>query len=231
MDRGQLPLALSLDNEATFDNYYVPKAQQLLVSQVKAVAEGGGEKHLFLAGRTGRRHLLQACCLRAGRYHRDVRYIPLADVKDYPAAAVLEGADAADLLCLDNIDAIAGNDDWELALFSLYNQSLSSHCRLLFAAEQVPSAMAINLPDLASRLRSFSVYQLAELNDEERVQALQHRATALGMEMDAALAEYIYRRCQRDLHSLVSVLAALDRHSLAQQRRLTKPFVKEIMAW
>ena len=65
MERGQLPLALSLDTEATFDNYYTPQSQRLVVNQLQAVADGQGEKHLFLAGRTGRGHLLQACCHRA----------------------------------------------------------------------------------------------------------------------------------------------------------------------
>ena len=231
MERGQLPLALSLDTEATFENYYVPQSQQLVVNQLQAVADGLGEKHLFLAGRTGRRHLLQACCHRASARQRDVRYIPLEDVKDYPAAAVLEGIEQSELICLDHLDTIAGNTDWEVALFSLYNQSLSGRYQLVFAASQVPSAIAFNLADLASRLGSFSVYRVAELDDDERIKALQHRASALGMEVSQAVAEYIYRRCQRDLHSLFRVLAELDRHSLAQQRRLTKPFVKEIMCW
>ena len=224
-------MALSLDTEATFENYYAPQDQQLVFSQLQAVADGAGDKQLFLAGRTGRRHLLQACCHRAGARQRDVRYIPLEDVKDYPAEAVLEGVEQSDLVCLDNLDEIAGRADWEIALFSLYNLSLTRPCQLVFAAPQVPSAIAIDLPDLASRLGSFSVYRLAELDDESRIKALQHRAAALGMEMSTPLAEYIYRRCQRDLHSLFSVLSVLDRHSLAQQRRLTQPFVKEIMAW
>ena len=231
MERGQLPLALSLDTEATFDHYYTPQSQRLVVNQLQAVADGQGEKHLFLAGRTGRGHLLQACCHRASALQRDVRYIPLEDVRDYPADAVLEGIEQSELICLDNLDAIVGNRDWEVALFSLYNQSLTNHCQLVFAAAQVPSAIAFDLPDLASRLRSFSVYQITELDDEERIQALQHRASALGMEVSQPVAEYIYRRCQRDLHSLFRVLTELDRHSLAQQRRLTKPFVKEIMCW
>ncbi|WP_372862588.1 DnaA regulatory inactivator Hda [Spongiibacter sp.] len=231
MDRGQLPLALSLDTQATFDNYYVADAQRLLVAALKDAAAGTGERLIYVAGRTGRRHLLQACCHLAERHGRYVRYIPVADLLDYPADVVLDGADQCELLCLDDLDAAAGSRDWELALFNLYNRSLACGSTLLFAAAEVPAALPVALPDLMSRLQSFSIYRLSELSEAERIAALQHRAAVLGLELGESLAEYIYRRCQRDLKSLFAVLTELDRHSLARQRRLTTPFVKEIMGW
>ncbi len=231
MERGQLPLALSLDTQATFDNYYVAAGQQLAVSQLRAMADGSGESLVYLAGRTGRRHLLQACCHRAESRGRYVRYIPLAELCEYSPELVLDGVEQQDLVCLDNIEMLAGRRDWERAVFNLYNRCLGSRCQLLFAAREVPSALNIELPDLASRLQSFSVYRLSELSEADRIAALQQRAEVLGMELSDSLAEYIYRRCQRDLGSLFAVLEELDRHSLARQRRLTMPFVKEIMAW
>ncbi|MGB1457692.1 DnaA regulatory inactivator Hda [Spongiibacter marinus] len=227
----QLPLALSLDTEATFDNYYVAPSQQLPVAVLKGVATGQGEQLVYLAGRSGRRHLLQACCQLADAQGRSVRYIPAAELLDYPAEMVLEDADLADLVCIDGLSAIAGRSGWEVALFSLYNRALGGGCSLLFASTDVPDQLAIELPDLASRLQSFSVYRLSELSEDERIAALCHRAQIMGLDINEALAEFIYRRCQRDLKALFDVLNELDRHSLARQRRLTIPFVKEIMSW
>lgn len=231
MSSTQLPLALSLDTQATFDNYYIAQSQQLAVAMLRAAAQGEGEKLVFLAGRTGRRHLLQACCQLADARGRAVRYIPAQDLLDVPPEMVLEQAELSALVCVDGLEVVAGNREWEMALFNLYNRGLQSPVQFVFAAADVPDQLAVQLPDLASRLQSFSVYRLSELSEEERVNALRHRAKRKGLELSEGLAEFIYRRCQRDLKALFDVLDQLDRHSLARQRRLTIPFVKEIMSW
>ena len=105
----QLPLALSLDTEATFDNYYVAPSQQLPVAVLKGVATGQGEKLVYLAGRSGRRHLLQACCQLADAQGRSVRYIPAAELLDYPAEMVLEDADLMRALVMANDRAMGSN--------------------------------------------------------------------------------------------------------------------------
>ncbi|NKI16308.1 DnaA regulatory inactivator Hda [Spongiibacter sp. KMU-166] len=231
MTAEQLPLALSLDTEATFDNYYVPHSQQLLVSELRRAALGDGEQFTLLSGDTGRRHLLQACCHLAVSNEKLARYIPLEEVIHFPAEAVLEGVEALDLLCLDDLGAVAGKADWEVALFNVYNRCLSSGTFLVLAAVQAPQSMDVGLADLRSRLQGFSRYRLVEMTESERIKALQHRALERGLGLNDAVAEYIYRRCQRDFSSLFEVLNELDRHSLVQRRKLTIPFVREVMSW
>lgn len=227
----QLPLALSLDIEATFDNYYVPQSQLLLVSELRKVAEGEGEQFTFLSGTTGRCHLLQACCHLAESNDRSARYIPVDEVIQFAPEDVIEGADELDLLCIDKVDMVSGRSEWELSLFNVYNRCLASGTRLVFAAESVPQEMMIGLADLRSRMQGFSRYRLAEMTEAERIKALQHRALERGLSLNDAVAEYIYRRCQRDFASLFEVLNELDRHSLVQRRKLTIPFVREAMSW
>jgi DnaA family protein len=68
---------------------------------------------------------------------------------------------------------------------------------------------------------------LAPLEDGERMKALQVHATARGLTLDAAAADYLLTRVARDMAAVMRWLASLDRASLSAQRRLTIPFIRE----
>ena len=72
-------------------------------------------------------------------------------------------------------------------------------------------------------------YQVQLLNDEEKQEALQRRARARGMELNDEVAHYILQRLPRDMNELFNQLQRLDHASLAEQRKLTIPFVKKIL--
>ncbi|MEX1668193.1 DnaA regulatory inactivator Hda [Zhongshania guokunii] len=227
----QLPLALKLDNEATFDNFYLVEEHRLVVNQLRLQASGEGEKWVYLGGGAGRSHLLQACCHLAEGRGLYARYIPLAEVVDYEPEALLEGSEYLDLLCLDDLEAVAGRANWERALFNCYNQMLTTESRMLIASAKPLSQQTVELPDLRSRLQSFSGYFLRNSDEAARLAAFQFRASLRGITISDAVAEYIYMRCQRDLASLFGILNTLDRLSLAEQRKFTIPFIKKAMGW
>jgi len=135
------------------------------------------------------------------------------------------------LICLDDLQAVAGDDEWEHALFNLYNAVLSSEARLVIAADAPPAALAIALPDLRSRLASMLVYSVPSPDDEERQTILIARARLRGLAMPADVARYIGHRAGRSLGDLMTVLENLDRASLTYQRALSIPFVRQVMGW
>ena len=231
MPSPQLPLALKLDTEATFENFYTPERHRLLVNQLAEQAQGRGEKWIYLYGSGGRSHLLQACCHlteAAGRY---ARYIPIAELLEFDPEALLEGAEFLDLLCFDDVQLIAGRENWERAVFNCYNKMLATDACLLVSSSLAHAQLRIELPDLKSRLQSLSSYRLSELDEAERMAALQFKAKIRGIMVSDAVAEYIYTRCQRDAKSLFDLLNVLDQLSLVEQRKLTIPFVKKVMNW
>ncbi|CAA0096541.1 DnaA regulatory inactivator Hda [Zhongshania aliphaticivorans] len=231
MPSPQLPLALKLDTEATFDNFYTPEGHRLLVNQLRQQAAGAGEKWVYLYGAGGRSHLLQACCHLAESEGRYARYIPLVELIDFEPESLLEGAEYLDLLCFDDIQLIAGHAEWERAVFNCYNRMLTTSACMLVSSSVAHSQLVLGLPDLQSRLQSLSSYRLSDLNEPERMAALKFKAGIRGILVSDAVAEYIYTRCQRDAKSLFDLLNVLDRLSLVEQRKLTIPFVKQVMAW
>jgi DnaA family protein len=97
------------------------------------------------------------------------------------------------------------------------------------AAEVRPGAAGFALPDLASRAAGAVGYGLQSLSDEDQVEALLRHAAHRGLELDAAAARFLQTRLPRDMSVLCGWLERLDRASLAAQRRLTLPFVREFL--
>ncbi|HWS78077.1 MAG TPA: DnaA regulatory inactivator Hda, partial [Thermomonas sp.] len=58
---------------------------------------------------------------------------------------------------------------------------------------------------------------------------LRQRAASRGLAFDEAALEWLLRRCSRDLSDLASLFERLDRASLAAQRRLTVPFLRQVL--
>lgn len=229
----QLALGIGPEKSLRFDNFYTIAANRLLVNQLKLQAESEGEQWVLVHGtpESGRSHLLQASCHQAASRGFSASYFPLREFTDANPRALLEGTEQADLLCLDDLDVVIGRPQWEESLFHLYNRALLSGTALLLASRLPAAALACSLPDLHSRLKSFSVYQLTALSEEQRLEALMFRATGLGMELDRDVAEYLYHRAARNLATLFGILDQLDRESLRHQRSLTKPFVKSVLGW
>ncbi len=66
---------------------------------------------------------------------------------------VLDGMEHLSLVCIDNIECVAGDELWEMAIFDLYNRILESgKTRLLITGDRPPRQLNLGLPDLASRL-------------------------------------------------------------------------------
>jgi len=85
------------------------------------------------------------------------------------------------------------------------------------------------LLDLASRLMSGETYRLNGLTDEERVAALQLRASWRGFQLPDKTGRYLITRVDRGAGALFTLLDQLDHAALAAQKRLTVPFVKSVL--
>lgn len=230
----QLSLGVSLSDDATFSNFYAPvsTSNAQVVDAVRQQVDSANEPFLYLWGATGcgLTHLLQAACHQAEFIGKRFQYFPLRDLMGYAPNELLVGLEELDLVCLDGLDCVAGRSEWELALFNLYNRLRDSGKLLLVAAVPGPRELPVTLPDLASRLQWGATFHVRSLDDAEKQQALQLRARARGLELSDEVASFIIQRLPRDMSELFLQLHRLDHASLAEQRKLTIPFVKKILA-
>jgi DnaA family protein len=226
----QLPLGVGLGVSLRFETFAAGRNAGA-VDALRRLADGASRTPVWLYGPpgTGKSHLLQAACARAGDAGRATAWLPLARVKE-EGPALLEGFERLELVALDDLDAVAGLPGWESALFTLFNGLVERQGRLLIAAAQAPAGTAVRLPDLASRLAASEVHRLEPLAEAEQGPALQQRAGWRGLELPEETLGFLTRRAPRDFATLCRMLDALDADSLAAQRRLTVPFVREWLA-
>jgi len=224
----QIPLAIGLRDDASFDNFYAGGNDELLAGLRRAVSGRDSEGAILLWGGSaaGKTHLLQAACRAAHEQELAAAYIPLSE-KGELSPDVLEGLEQLNLVCLDDLQAVAGDEAWETALFHLYNRLFDNGAQLIMAADANVAQLGIDLPDLRSRLSWGFVFHLHNLDDQAKLAALQLRARQRGVEMSDEVGQYLIRRQARDMRSLFNLLDELDAASLAAQRRLTVPFVRQ----
>lgn len=225
----QLTLGVGLKDEATFANFYPGKNQQI-VAELKKSASGQGENLLYVCGIGGEgcTHLLQACCHQANQHGLRSVYLPLANYDDF-SPDIFEGLESLDLVCVDDIHKIANNPQWEEAFFHAFNRIHDIGARLIVTANVMPKSLQATLPDVVSRLAWGMVFQLQSLADTEKLQVLMMRAERRGMTLSEEVGKFILNHCPRHMSTLFAALDALDKVSLAAQRKLTIPFVKEVL--
>jgi DnaA-homolog protein len=224
----QLTLGVQLKERATFASFLTARNVEL-VAHLRHVAATTPAGATWIAGphAAGKSHLLQAVCA-ATAAGRRAAYLPLESLLPFGPAAI-EGAEQLDVACCDDVQSVAGLADWEEKLFSLWQRAVEQGTTLLFAARENPSQVDFGLADLKSRLSSSAVFAVRELNDEEQLQALELRAQLRGFELPLDTARYLQRRYPRDMRSLCEVLDTLDDAAFREQRRITVPFIRQIL--
>lgn len=225
----QLALGIALPKSATFSTYYGKRNEQAVATIQQLIACTRTDP-VFLYGNagSGKTHLLQATCNSTANRNGRALYFSLTGA-DSMSPEILSELETLDLVALDDLQYAAGNADWERALFGLFNALGDTNTPLLLAADVNPNGLAIELPDLRSRLCSCTVFRLEELTDSEKIGALQMQAQRRGMNLSDEVGRYLLSRVRRDMGSLLEILERLDEASLAAQRRITIPFVREVL--
>lgn len=228
----QLGLSIPLRDHADFSNYHVSRQNNEAVQAVQQlIADGRGLVFVHGNSLSGRTHLLQAACIKAQSCLGSALYLPLQDLATTAAPGILSGLDSVGLIAVDDVHCIAGQAAWEEALFHLYNRCLQSQQALLFSADVSPQKLALSLPDLRSRLTAALIYKLNPLSDQDKKACLSLRAANLGLQLSEEVAQYILLRADRNMANLMATVVRLDQETLSQRRKLTIPFVKQVMGW
>lgn len=225
----QIPLGITLRDDARFENFLC-QGNELLCNTLDQAARGEGEQYLYIWGNSdsGCSHLLQAVCHASDPVGRTAVYLPLDELLDM-GPGVLEGMEHLDLVCLDHIQIIAGNKQWEEGVFHFFNRIRAENNRLLVAGDRAPRQLSLNLPDLASRLSWGMVFQVHNLDDDGKVRALQLRAQGRGFTFSEEVAWFLIHRASRSMTDLFELLDKLDSASLSAKRKVTIPFVKQVL--
>ena len=196
----QLPLAISPAVEPSLDNY-VAGANREALEHVRALVEGSlREAILYLWGEPA-----------SGRTH-----LLRAAARANPS-----------LVAADDVEAL--DPQAQQDLFSAINAARDGGPPVIAAGSAPPAALRLR-DDLRTRLAWGLVYQLKPLTDADKALHLRAEAARRGLRLTDEVVAYLLSRLPRDLATLNAVLERLDRHSLARQRPVTLPLVRELLS-
>lgn len=230
----QLTLSVQLPDDETFASFK-SESNQMVVQQLThfldQVTVNNKQVHsLFLFGLTGvgKSHLLHASCAYADTLGISSLCLSFSELTQL-SVDVLDGLENIDLVCLDDIQLIAGDKKWQQGVFDLYNRMVEQNKCLIITGDQSVMNLNISLPDLVSRLSWGLTEQIKPLSDEEKSFALQYRAQQRGLYISDEVASFLINRLSRDMTSLIAALEQLDQASIREQRRITIPFIKDVL--
>ena len=220
-------------SDAFFSNFYAPGSLQMVKDSLMKMVRDDAFTAVYLCGvkDSGKSHLLQAICNYAEEQGKTSLYLPLREIKNFTPSEILENTSDSDVICLDDIDVVAGNLPWEEALFHLYNQCQVSGCTLVMSAGVTVNELPLNLPDLQTRLSACLVLPVLPVCEEDKAGLVRFSAHHTGMQMNDACVQFIINHSGRSVAELVKVVERLDRESLVAGRKITVPFIKDVFGW
>lgn len=224
----QIPLQLEPSREQSFD-HFVAGPNEAVLKSLQGILDGRDEQaYLWGARSSGKTHLLNALCLAVRGSGRSAFY---AGLKNLPPGshALLEGLEQVELLCVDDCDRVAGDAAWETALFHCINRFREAGGKLVLASREPLASLALELPDLKSRLQWGLRLQLQGLDDTHKLEVMDRHARSLGIELPAEVSRYLLRRHARSLDRLIAALERMQQAAFVGKRRITVPLAREVL--
>jgi len=224
----QIPLHFPLRSQTTFDNF-IAEHNAELVARLLNLPKKHTAQTLWLWGAegVGCSHLLYASCHYLHQHNKRVAYIPSKDWDQHSDSLV--GYRNFDVVAIDNVDVWLTRKIPESELVELYEILQNSGGILLLSAVMPPVQYEYALADLGSRFTAAESYEVLELSDGGKIEFVQALAKQRGLDLEDGVARFMLSRCSRHLQDLIAMVDTLDSESMALQRKVTIPFLKQIL--
>ena len=220
----QLTFPWNKPNKSTYNNFYFDKKNLALKNSLK------GNDDLFLYGinQCGKSYLLQATCNFYSLQNKSSVYMPFKDLIN-KGVSLIESLEYLDVICIDDIDLIASDREWEIGIFNLINDCMTSNCRLIFSSSLNPSKIYFELKDLSSRIKKIDHIELFPIRDNELTEALKFICKSRSINLTNREINYLITYSKRSISYLLSIVDSLDKYSMESKRKITIPLIKEII--
>lgn len=228
----QIPLKISLRDDASFKTFVAANEamEQVVANLLQPDLVVPACYYFYGADGIGKTHILQASCRHYTEQQLTSVYFPLADSSLPLIPDVLPGLESTDLVCLDDVGQIIGDEYWEKALMNLLAKSRVQGKKILLAGNLPIEEINFKTHGLTKEF--FNVVPIAFQRLEQQkdlVSALQKHAVYAGFDLSVDVGNFLYRQFGADLAVLLAKLKILEQATLAEKRRLTLPFAKKVL--
>ena len=220
----QLTFPWSKHNKFTFNDFFFDSPNE----EIKLALKNNEDLFLYGAKDSGKSFLLQSTCNYYASDNKSSVYIQISEAIKH-GTGFIDSLEGLDLICLDDIDLIASNQEWEVGIFNLINNCLTSNCRLIFSSSINPSSIKFDLDDLISRIRKIDHIELYSINDASLPEAIKFVSKLRSINLGDKEINYLVTYTKRNMSDLIEIINKLDQLSMELKRKITIPLIKEII--
>jgi DnaA family protein len=217
----QIPISFGFYTKKTFSNFIVGNNLDLYTSLLNIKKD----KQLILiygAKASGKSHICEALS------HLDLgQYLNINENTQFDN---IDCHAQYDVIIIDNLDKIILKNNYEEKIFSLINNQILNNSSAVVTSTKKIDKCNIKLNDLSSRLISDKIFNIKDLNDDEKIEIMMSYCSDRGLEVSEKVLNYIINNCSRDLYFLCAFIKTLDYASLSMKRRVTIPFIKKAIS-
>lgn len=227
----QLIFPFQINQKASFDSFFCFPDNQNLMTRLADIVSSPDTSELIIHGEegSGKSFLMQAICNELSSAEKQFAFIPMKKAFNM-GVEIFQNLGSLDAVCIDDLQLILANQDWETALFNLINECQQSNCSLMLSLGGTqPLDESVILPDLLSRIKRMEFIALHAVQDEFFNQAIDFVAQQLDIKIEEAELEFLLKHQTRIFSLLVENIITLDNQAASLKRKITIPLIKETL--
>jgi len=227
----QLIFPFQINQKASFDSFFCSPDNQNLMTRLADIAISQDANEIIIHGEkgSGKSFLMQAICNELSSSEKQFAFIPMKKAFNM-GVEIFQNLGSLDTVCIDDLQLILANQEWETALFNLINECQQSNCSLILSLGGTqPVEESIVLPDLLSRIKRMEFIALHAVQDELFNEAIVFVAQQLEIKIDNAELEFLLKHQTRIFSLLVENIITLDKQAASLKRKITIPLIKETL--
>ena len=228
----QLIFPFQINQKASFDSFFCSPDNQNLMTRLADIVSSQDTSELIIHGEdgSGKSFLMQAICNELSSAEKKFAFIPMKKAFNM-GVEIFQNLGSLDAVCIDDLQLILANQDWEKALFNLINECQQSSCSLMLSLGGTqPLDESVILPDLLSRIKRMEFITLHAVQDELFNQAIDFVAQQLDIKIEKAELEFLLKHQTRVFSLLVENIITLDNQAASLKRKITIPLIKETLS-
>ena len=227
----QLIFPFQINQKASFENFFCSPDNRYLITRLSDCISSNDAHELIINGEkgAGKSFLIQAICNELGSKGKKFAFIPMNKAINM-GIEIFQDLASLEAVCVDDLQLILANADWEKALFNLINECQQNSCSLFLSlGDTQPLEEVTQLPDLLSRIKRMEFMTLSAVQNEQLKQALKFVSEQLDINIETAELDFLLKHQTRKFSLLVDNLHLLDQQAASLKRRITIPLIKETL--
>ena len=217
-----------IENEFTLEGFVGEQNKQAVAALKETVtANSPGMLYIWGPRGAGKTHLIHAVCALAESSGLPLHFVSASNFAEGHQS--LGDLLPQTLVCFDDIDQLGADEEVAILILSWFEVIRATQGSMVFSGSVPIDHLKLAIPDLQSRIALAPSFYLTPMNDDQCRHALKLRARLKGFELENTVVDFILRHFDRDTVSLFALLDRIDRASLSHQRKVTIPFIREIL--